>query len=59
MKLLPDIGYPQSFESVEPGTYACMNCPHDKPDDKSVVILDKKKALPECPVCGATYWMKL
>ena len=56
MGLLPDIGYPQTGDA---GTYICMNCPHEDTDDKSVVILNKKDILPECPVCGYTYWMKI
>ena len=48
MGLLPDIGF-----------YTCMNCPHDSEDDNSIVYLGKKKKLPECPVCGYTYWMKV
>lgn len=59
MALLPDIGCPQTNQEVEPGTYACMNCPHNEPDDKSVIILHKKEKLPECPVCGVTYWFKV
>lgn len=59
MGLLPDIGYPQTGDTAEKGIYACMNCPHDEEEDNSIVMLDKKKKLPECPVCGHTYWMKI
>lgn len=60
MGLLPDIGYPQTGEFVEPGTYACMNCPHESNDDKSIIVLEKRGELPKCPVCkDFTYWMKL
>lgn len=59
MGLLPDIGYPQTGDKSDAGTYICMNCPHEDTDDKSVVILDKFGILPECPVCGYTYWMKI
>lgn len=59
MKLLPDIGYPQTGETAEPGTYACMNSPHICEDDEAVAILYKREQLPECPVCGITYWMKV
>lgn len=59
MGLLPDIGYPQTDDMADAGFYACMNCPHDREDDNSIVYLDKIKKLPECPVCGYTYWMKV
>lgn len=59
MGSLPDIGFPQTGDEAESGTYACMNCPHEITDDKSVAILDKRKKLPKCPVCGNTYWLKL
>lgn len=60
MGTLPNIGYPQTGDIAEPGTYACMNCPHNKQDDKAMVILDKTKKLAKCPVCkNATYWIKL
>lgn len=59
MKILPDIGYPQTGEIAESGTYACMNCPHDNEDDEAIAILYKRETLPECPVCGKTYWMKV
>lgn len=58
MKLLPDIGYPQTGETAESGTYICMNCPHANENDKAVAILYKRELLPECPVCKKpTYWM--
>ena len=59
MSRLPDIGYPQTGDIVELGTYACMNCPHTESEDNSIIILNKKDKLPKCPVCGQTYWMKL
>lgn len=59
MGLLPDIGYPQTGDKVETGFYACVNCPHTEADDKSPIHLDKPAKLPECPVCGYTYWMKI
>lgn len=59
MVLLPDIGYPQTGEIADPGTYACLNCPHDSNEDETIAILDKRKALPKCPVCGITYWMRI
>lgn len=59
MKLLSDIGFPQTGETAEPGTYACVNCPHECENDEAVTILYKRETLPECPVCGITYWMKV
>lgn len=59
MGLLPDIGYPQTGDTEDVGFYACMNCPHDSEDDNGIIYLDKRKKLPECPVCGHTYWMKI
>lgn len=59
MGMLPDIGYPQTGEAVDAGVYACLNCPHDSEDDNSVAYLSKRKNLPECPVSGYTYWMKI
>lgn len=59
MKLLPDIGYPQTGETADAGIYACINCPHDSEDDKAVAILYKREKLPKCSVCGITYWMKV
>lgn len=59
MGLLPDIGYPQTDDTADSGFYACMNCPHDSEDDNSIVYLDNRKKLPECPACGYTYWMKV
>ena len=55
MGLFPDIGYPQTGDEADSGTYACLNCPHDKADDKAIIILPKRKKLPKCPVCGHTY----
>ena len=51
MKFLPEIGFPQTGETVDSGMYACMNCPHDKNEDKAVVLLHKREKLPECPEC--------
>lgn len=59
MGLLPNIGYPQAGKEVNAGMYACVNCPHDGPDDKSIAYLPEKAKLPERPVCGHTYWMKV
>lgn len=59
MGLLPDIGYPQTDDVVDTGFYACMNCPHDSEDNNNVIYLDNRKKLPECPVCGYTYWIKI
>lgn len=59
MGLLPDIGFPQTGDEAEPGTYACMNCPHETTDDKAIVILEKHEKLPKCLVCGDTHWLKL
>lgn len=59
MGLLPDIGYPQTGDKAKAGMYACMNCPHNKPDDESIAYLPTDSKLPECPVCGYTYWMKV
>ena len=59
MGILPDIGYPQTGDSVKPGIYVCLNCPHDEADDKSLVSLKKESTLPKCPVCGNTYWLKI
>lgn len=59
MKLLPDIGYPQTGEKVEPGNYVCINCGNASENDGSFVNLSKPGKLPDCPVCGYTYWMKI
>ena len=60
MRLLPDIGYPQTGDIASCGTYACLSCPHDVEDDKSLIVLNKKGKLPTCPVCKNTvYWLKL
>lgn len=59
MVRLPDIGYPQTGDKVEKGFYACMNCPHTEPDKNSSIYLEKDQKLPNCPVCGNTYWMKI
>ncbi|MCM1223954.1 MAG: zinc ribbon-containing protein [Lachnospiraceae bacterium] len=59
MSELPDIGYPQTGDLVEAGTYACMNCPHTDANDDSIIMLFESGKLPECPVCGVTYWMKI
>ena len=59
MNILPDIGFPRTGETAEAGTYACMNCQHETQDDEAVKILYKRETLPECPVCGFTYWMKI
>lgn len=58
--IFPDIGYPTTGQSAEPGTYACIMCPHETNNDKSIIILDKKSKLPKCPACGKpTGWMKV
>lgn len=59
MNILPNIGYPQTGEIAESGTYACMNCSHDNENDEAITILYKREPLPECPICGVTYWMKV
>ena len=59
MNILPNIGYPHTGETADAGTYACMNCPHDTSNDEAITILYKREKLPECPVCGITYWMKI
>lgn len=59
MKLLPDIGYPQTGEKAEPGTYVCINCSDAGKSEDSVVNLPRSSKLPDCPVCGYTYWMKV
>lgn len=60
MPKLPNIGYPQTGDTVSEGTYACMNCPHTNKDDQSMVILQKRGKLPKCPVCdNQTYWIKI
>lgn len=59
MVRLPDIGYPQTGDKVESGFYACMNCSHTEPDDNSTVHMEENQKLPNCPVCGNTYWMKI
>ena len=56
MSIYPDIGFPTAGQTVEPGQYACMNCPHkDNEDDKAIITLDKRGRLPVCPVCGNPY----
>ena len=59
MVRLPDIGYPQTGDMADSGTYACMNCPHTDAEDNSLIILNKKGKLPKCPVCGQTYWLRI
>ncbi len=60
MSVYPDIGCPTAGQIVKPGTYACLNCPHDNNmDDKAIVILNQKEQLPVCPVCGEPYWSKV
>ena len=59
MKLLPDIGYPQSYESVPSGTYVCMNCSGNRDAEPTTIVLNKQSTLPECEHCGATYWLKV
>lgn len=60
MYRLPDIGYPQTGDIANPGSYACMNCPHKSKDDKAIVLLPKRGKLPKCPVCKSqTYWISL
>lgn len=61
MKMLPDIGYPQTDEIAEPGTYACVKCDYDENDNSKPfsIILDEKQKLPKCKFCGKTYWFKV
>ena len=59
MKLLPDIGYPQAGEKAESGIYICMNCSHADQNSNSTVNLSKPSKLPDCPLCGYTYWMNV
>ncbi len=51
VSIYPNIGCPTAGQTVEPGKYACMNCPHKD-------TLDKRGKLPICPVCGNPYWVK-
>ena len=59
MGLLPNIGYPQTGDVADAGTYVCMNCTNDENDndDSTIITLNTKDKLPECPSCGHTYWM--
>lgn len=59
MGLLPDVGYPQTGDEADTGFYACMNCNCEEAENNGAIFLDKKGKLPECPVCGNTYWMKI
>lgn len=44
VSIYPDIGCPTAGQTVEPGTYACLNCPHDdNKNDKATIILHKKE----------------
>lgn len=59
MGLLPNIGYPQTGDEVDAGMYVCMNCEGGTPDSPKTIILNKRKKLPKCPVCGIAWWMKI
>ena len=60
MGLLPNIGYPQTGEITNVGTYACMNCSSDNENNNAVIVLEKEKKLPKCPVCKKpTYWLPI
>lgn len=59
MGLLPDIGYPQTGDTVERGMYCCMNCDYEAENQEGLIIINKKQKLPECPLCGITYWMPI
>lgn len=59
MGYLPDIGYPQTYDRVQPGTYVCMQCQNNDSPIPSITTLIKPKTLPECEHCGITYWMKI
>lgn len=61
MKMMPDIGYPQTDEIAEPGVYACIKCEYVENDSSKPfsIILDKKQKLPKCKFCGKTYWLKV
>lgn len=59
MRLLPDIGYPQTGDNAEVGIYSCMNHTDYENGDDGIAILNTKDKLPECPTCGPTYWMKI
>lgn len=60
VSIYPDIGCPTSGQTVEPGTYACLNCPHDdNKNDRATIILHKKGKLPVCPICREPYWFKV
>lgn len=59
MSSLPDIGYPQTGDNAEVGFYACMNCNNENAEDNSCIHIEKPKKLPNCPICGQTYWMPI
>lgn len=59
MTRLPDFGYPQTNDVVEPGMYACMNCQENNPNNPVSIYIDKKRKLPKCENCGPTYWFKI
>lgn len=43
--IYPDIDYPAAGDIAEPGTYSCLNCPHDNSkEDKAIVILNQKNS---------------
>ena len=44
MKFLPEIGLPQTGETVDSGMYACMNCPHDKMRIRQLYSFTKEKS---------------
>lgn len=59
MRLLPDIGFPQTGDKPEPGTYVCMQCNQNGFDNPECVIIAKDEKLPKCKNCDYTYWMKV
>ncbi|POP33051.1 hypothetical protein C3B58_09275 [Lactonifactor longoviformis] len=43
------------------GTYCCMNCNNDGNNDDTFIhfVANNGGALPRCPKCGNTTWMKI
>ena len=60
MILLKDFNFSESFQTydtVEKGTYVCMQCGNEKKN--GIVTVKQGEMLPECKECGFTNWIKV
>ncbi len=47
----------QTYDTVDKGTYVCLQCGGE--NKKGIVIVKQNEMLPECEECGYTTWIRI